>query len=148
MAERRNEVSSESACEGPQQGIRNSKLLNNLGLPTCHKRHARQPAGSVVNRFAAILPLLSSITGKEKKKAELKPQQLIIKGLPTLPVKLVERAHNLEFVEMEEFLPSPRSLRLVEQAKPNPSLQEALVGALSQFQASQQQKSRRRVLDI
>lgn len=111
-------------------------------------QEAQQPAGSVVNPFAAILPFLSSITGTEQKKAEAKPQRLIIKGLPTLPAKLVERAQSLEFVEMEEFLPTPRSLRLAEQAKPNPSLQEALVGALTQFQASQQQKSRRRVLDI
>ena len=49
---------------------------------------------------------------------------------------------------MEEFLPAPRSLRLAEQAKPAVSLQESLVGAFSQFQASQQQKGQHRVLDI
>ena len=50
---------------------------------------------------------------------------------------------------MEEFLPAPRSLRLAEQGKLAPSLQESLVGALNQFQAiQQQQKAQRRVLDI
>ena len=63
------------------------------------------------------MPFLSSIAGTERKKAEGKPQQLIAKGLPTLPAKLVEKAQNLEFVEMEEFLPTPRSLRLTEQRK-------------------------------
>jgi hypothetical protein len=87
-----------------------------------------------------MMLFFSSNTRTEQKKAETKLQQLIIKGLPTLPAKLVERAQraqNLEFVKMEEFLPSPRSLRQAEQVRPNPSLQEAIVGALTQFQPSQ-----------
>ena len=47
------------------------------------------------------------------------------KGLPTLPMKLVEKAWNLEYVDMEEFLPAPRSLRLAEQGKQSSSLQES-----------------------
>ena len=48
---------------------------------------------------------------------------------------------------MEEFLPVPRSLLMAEQDKPV-SLQESLVGAFSQFQAMQQRKAKRQVLDI
>lgn len=49
---------------------------------------------------------------------------------------------------MEEFLPAPRSLRLAEQGKPAPSLQESLVGVFNQFQAIQSQRTQRRVLDV
>ena len=58
-------------------------------------------------------------------------------------MKLVDRIWNLEYVDMEEFLPAPRSLRLAEQGKPAPSLQESLVGAFNQFQAIQIQKTQR-----
>ena len=74
---------------------------------------------------------------------------LIAKGLPTLPSKVVEKAWNGEYVDMEEFLPAPRSLRIAEMGKPVPSLQESLVGAFSHFQALQHhQKAQRRELDI
>ena len=49
---------------------------------------------------------------------------------------------------MEEFLPAPRSLRLAEQGKPAPSLQESLVRVFNQFQAIQSQRTQRRVLDV
>ena len=124
-----------------------AEVLSNLGLSTISPE-TRPSAGLATDPFAAIMPFLSSFAGAEQKKAEGKPQQLIAKGLPTLPAKLVEKAQSLEFVEMEEFLPTPRSLRLAEQRKLNPSLQDALVGALTQFQASQQRRSQRRVLDI
>lgn len=59
------------------------------------------------------------LTTDPKEKAEGKPlRYLVEKGLPTLPMKLVEKAWNLEFVNMEEFFPAPRSLRLAEQGKP------------------------------
>ena len=63
-------------------------------------------------------------------------------------MKLAEKAWNLEFIEMEEFLPAPQSLRLAEQGKPALSLQDSLVGALNQFQAIQSQKSQRCVQAI
>ena len=73
---------------------------------------------------------------------------LVAKGLPTLPCKQVEKVWGLEFVDMEDFLPAPRSLRLAEQGTAAPSFQESLVGALNQFQAIQwQKKSNRRVTD-
>ena len=50
-------------------------------------------------------------------------------------------------MDMEEFLPAPRSLCMAEQDKPV-SLQESLVGAFSQFQVIQQRKPKRQVLDI
>ena len=63
-------------------------------------------------------------------------------------MKLVERVWNLEYVDMEEFLPAPCSLRIAEQGRSSASLQESLVGAFSQFQALQQYKAQRRVTDI
>ena len=53
-------------------------------------------------------------------------------------------------MEMEEFLsaPWPRVLQLAEQGTRVSSLQDSLVGALSHFQALQQQRSKRRATDI
>ena len=61
-----------------------------------------------------------SAGGSQTKKPEVKPARfLVAKGLPTLPGKLVEKAQNLEYVEMEEFLPAPRALRIAEQGNPS-----------------------------
>jgi hypothetical protein len=73
---------------------------------------------------------------------------LVAKGLPTLPMKVVERIWDLEFVVMEDLLPAPRTLRLAEQAAKSSLLQESLVGALNQFQATQQHRAQRRVTDV
>ena len=51
-------------------------------------------------------------------------------------------------MEMEEFLPAPRSLRLSEREKADPSLQESLVGAMNEFQATLYQKAQQKVQDI
>ena len=96
---------------------------------------------------AALLPWLSALPGNvdQSSMAKSKPSRyLVSKGLPTLPLKLVEKAWNLDYVDMEEFLPAPRALRLAEQGRASTSLQESLVGAFSEFQAQQQQ---RRVTD-
>ena len=59
-------------------------------------------------------------------KVELKPSRYLVeKGLPTLPMKLVEKVGNLEYVDMEEF---PRSLRIAEHGRSSASLQEGLAG--------------------
>ena len=63
-------------------------------------------------------------------------------------MKLVDRIWNLEYVDMEEFLLAPRSLRLAEQGKSAPSLQESLVTAFNQFQPIQSQRTQRQVLDV
>ena len=61
-------------------------------------------------------------------------------GLPTVSNKLAQKIWDLEFVEMEEFLPSNRTIQAME----NPvSLQEGIVGALQQLQ-----QPNKRVLDI
>ena len=99
----------------------------------------------VMNPLSAFLPLL---TADFKAPPPKSARVLVAKGLPTLPAKVVEKAQSLEFVEMEEFLPAPRALHLAEHEKPSPSFQESLVGALNQFQAAQQQKAQRRVMDI
>ena len=103
------------------------------------------------NPFAPLIPWLTSLSesGDPQQKPEQKPARyLVAKGLPTLPTKLVERVWNLEYVEMEDFLPASRSLRMAEQGNPSHSLQDSLVGALNQFQALQKHKSQRRVIDI
>ena len=51
-------------------------------------------------------------------------------------------------MEIEEFLPTPHALCIVEQGNPSYSVPDSLVGALNQVQAIQQQKSQRPVMDI
>ena len=115
-------------------------------------RSPEQPVADPVDKpFASILPLLMSFpTGIEsKEKTDPKPSHYLVeKGLPTLLMKTVEKAWNGEHVDMEKFLPAPRSLHLGEQDKAASSLQESLEGALNQFQAIQQQKGHRQVMDI
>ena len=61
-------------------------------------------------------------------------------GLPTIPNKLAQKIWNLEFVEMEEFLPSNKTIQAME----NPiSMQEGIMGALQQLQ-----QPNKRVVDI
>ena len=87
--------------------------------------------------------------GESKDKTDPKPlRYLIAKGLPTLPMKTVEKVWSGEYIDTEEFLPAPRSLRLAEQRKAASTLQESLVGALNKFQAAQGQRAQYRVMDI
>ena len=125
--------------------------LRGLGLgfreATLQPPTAEEPS----NPFASLIPWLTSMSasGTQPEKPEAKPARyLVAKGLPTLPTKLVEKVWNLEYVEMEELLPTPRALRIAEQGNPSHSLQDSLVGALNKFQAIQQQKSQRRVMNI
>ena len=70
-----------------------------------------QPSMSTV--IAALLPLLPALPAADlKEKPERKPCYLVTKGLPTLSLKKV---WALELVDMEDFLPAPQALRLVEQ---------------------------------
>ena len=77
-----------------------------------------QAVGESASSLSSLIPLLSSIAADRSglDKPEAKPARyLVAKGLPTLPTKLVEKVWNFEFVEMEEFLPTPRALRIAEQ---------------------------------
>ena len=71
--------------------------------------------------------------------ADSRPSRfLVAKGLPTLPMKVVEKAWSLEFVDMLDFLPTPRALRIAELGgHSQSSLQGSLVGALNEFHAIQ-----------
>ena len=93
---------------------------------------------------------MSLPTGEEsKEKTDPKPSwYLTAKGLPTLPMKTIVRVWSGEYIDMEEFLPAPHSLRLVAQGKPASTLQESLVGALNQFHTTQGQKGQHRVMDL
>ncbi|CAI8023060.1 hypothetical protein GBAR_LOCUS13493, partial [Geodia barretti] len=85
---------------------------------------------SAANAFAALIPLLTSASGASSQDSPVgdKPSRyLVVKGLPTIPMKLAEK-----------FLPAPRVLRLAELSPKASSLQDSLVGALSHFQALQQ----------
>ena len=128
-----------------------AEVLRGLGLGSSEVPGQQQIPEEQQNPFAPLIPWLTSLStsGSQSEKSEPKPTRyLVAKGLPTLPTKLVEKIWNLEYVEMEEFLPAPRSLRIAEQSNPSHSLQDSLVGALSQFQALQKQKSQCRVMDV
>ena len=119
-----------------------------LELPEMGETSRQQPPTKkgALNPFASIIPLLTAFPGPPETgdKAEPRPlRYLVEKGLPTLPMKLLERVWNLEYVDMKEFLPAPRSLCIAEQGRSSASLQESLVGACSQFQALQQYKAQR-----
>ena len=61
-------------------------------------------------------------------------------GLPTISNKLAQKIWDLEFIEMDEFLPSNKTVQAME----NPaSLQEGIMGALQQLQ-----QPSKRVMDI
>ena len=103
-------------------GAEAAEIKKNLGLPMTQEPTTGEQTPSV-NPFIAILPLLTSWPAVQK---DTKTSHILIaKSLPTLSAKLVAKVQSLEFVEME-FLPTPRSLRLAEQRKPNPSFQESL----------------------
>ena len=128
-----------------------ASVTEGIGLPTMAKSPERPALDSGNNPFSSILPLLMSLPtgGEPKDKTDPKPSRyLTAKGLPTLPMKTVEKVWSGEYVDMEEFLPAPRSLRLAEQGKSASTLQESLVGALNQFQATQGQRGQHRVMDI
>ena len=133
--------------------IPSREAIESLGLPTGEEPPMARQANDrgSLNTLASIIPLLASMPGPAEvgEKGEPKPSRYLVeKGLPTLPWNLVENVWRLEYVDMEEFLPTPCSLQLVEQEKPSPSLQDSLVGAFNQFQALQQHKSQRRVTDV
>lgn len=109
----------------PLGTVPSAEVLQNLQLATIPADTVgeQQQAENAValTPFASILPFLMALplTTDPKEKEEGKPlRYLVEKGLPTSPMKLVEKAWNLEFVNMEEFLPAPRSLHLAEQGKP------------------------------
>ena len=52
-------------------------------------------------------------------------------GLPTVPLKVAQRIWNLEFIELEEFLPNNKTVMMLETPS---SVQEGVLGALRQLQ--------------
>ena len=97
---------------------RRRKAVRRLGLPSFGESgdESRQaPGEGASNPFSALLPWLMSISATTDKKDSSEPKAtryLVAKVLPTLTMRVVERIWNLEFVEMEDLLPAPRSLRL------------------------------------
>ena len=124
----------ESGVQRELGSMPSSEALCGLGLGRSDASQ-QQPPEDQKNPFASLIPWLTafSSSGTQQEKAESKPARcLVAKGLPTLPTKLAEKVWNLEYVEMEEFLPKPRTLRIAEQGNPSCSLQDSLVGALNQ----------------
>ena len=136
--------------------VPSTEVIRGLGFPVASEEgedHQEDEMGTTAqSNLAAVLPLLTSLLqlADSDKKGEQKLSRFpVAKGLPTLPTKLVDRAWKKEYVDMEEFLPTSRSLRLAEQGRGVGSLQESLAGALSQFQAmQQQQKAQHPGLDV
>ena len=99
--------------------------LRGLGLGSREATLQPPTAEEPSNPFASLIPWLTSMSasGTQPEKPEAKPARyLVAKGLPTLPTKLVEKVWNLEYVEMEELLPTPCALRIAEQGNPSHSL--------------------------
>ena len=143
-----------SIGDSPALGTRPpGEAIRRLGLATAEELAVSGGTSSATegSPFASLIPWLTSLStaGSPSDPADPKPTRyLTAKGLPTLLMKVVQKVWNFEFVEMEDLLPAPRSLRLVEQGVASSSLQESLVGALNQFQAQQQHRAKRRVTDI
>ena len=85
--------------------------------------------------------------GEPGQPKSIKPPQhfLAPPGLPTITSKLVQKIWDLEFVEMEKFLHTNRTIQALDQFTPE-SLRDRVLGALHQFQQQQQQGCR--VADI
>ena len=86
------------------------RAIQNLGLSVFPTSGGNKQLDSGVGSLASIIPLLMSLLlgGDSREKGDAKPScYLDMKGLPTLPMKLVDRIWNLEYVNMEEFLPAP-----------------------------------------
>lgn len=69
---------------------------------------------------------------------------LAVPGLPTITSKVAQKIWELEFVEMEEFLPSNKTVQALKHQPTTQSLRDGVLGALQQFQ----QQQGRRVTDI
>ena len=94
-------------------------------------REASQPVDAV---------LLRGSMGHNSRSLAVKSHFLPAPGLPTVPNKLAQKIWELEFVDMEELLPSSKMINALE----NPvSMQDGIVGALQQLQ-----QPNKRVADI
>ena len=65
--------------------------------------------------------------GQSSKSLVVKSHFLSVPGLPTVPNKLAQKIWELEFVDMEEFLPSNKMINALESSV---SIQDGIVGAL------------------
>lgn len=64
-------------------------------------------------------------TASPKDMDDPKPSRYVVaRSLPTLSMRTVEKLWNFEYVDMEEFIPSPHSLCLAEQGKPTLPLRQ------------------------
>ena len=83
--------------------------------------------------------LMMTGDGEHGQAKSIKPPQhfLAAPGLPTITPKLAQKIWDLEFVEMEEFLPTNRTVQALDQLTPE-SLWDGVLEALQQFQQQQQ----------
>ena len=118
---------------GDQQEFRDTPsdvTVHALGLNMMEDPPVQQKTGGeVVNPFVVIIPLLTTLPGSfnQSEKADAKSSRyLVAMSLPMLPSKFVGKVWNRDYVDMEEFLPAPCSLRIAEQGN-SPPLQDSLV---------------------
>ena len=145
MHPRRSLTSHYPHCVGMRQlgPLPPADAIQNLGLSVFPTSGGDKQLDSGVGSLASIIPLLMSLLlgGDSREKGDAKPScYLVMKGLPTLPMKLVDRIWNLEYIDMEEFQPAPRSLCLAEQGKPAPSLWKTWLGHSTSFRQSRVKK--------
>ena len=84
-------------------------------------KEASQPVGE----------LLIGSMGQNSKSLAVKSHYLPVPGLPVVPNKLAQKIWELEFVDMEEFLPSNKMINALESPV---SILDGIVGALQQLQ--------------
>ena len=63
--------------------------------------------------------------------APVKPQFFsVVQGLPTMPSKLAQSIWDLDFVEMDDFLPSNKAVQALEHQSTSQVVQDGVLGAL------------------
>ena len=83
-------------------------VTRSIKLPVMPEIVKKSGVDQVYNPFASILPVLMSLPTSAETKNGLMTgptHYLIAKGLLTIQMKTVEKAWNLEYTEMEDFLP-------------------------------------------
>ena len=74
-------------------------------------RGGQTETGGMANPFTALIPWLTSAIGSSSLPSggvDKPSRYLVVKGIPTIPLKSAEKIWKLDYVEMEEFLPAPR----------------------------------------
>ena len=102
-------------CRKPAVGsgaLPNSQMLDKAGISVDNSERMAAETGKQGKDETSLGA--GSVTSADKKAGE-KPQLfLAASGLPTVPQRLAQRIWDLDFIEMEEFLPSNKTVQALE----------------------------------